>query len=209
MRASKRPWRRVSRRWWRGSIPLELGPPVGWPVKYRVSGPDLARVRSIALQVADVLGTTAGVRNVNFDWVEPARVMRISVDQDQARELGLSSAAVATVLNAVVTGTTVTQVRDSIYLIDVVARAEGSQRTSIELLRSLQIPLPGGRVVPLRQIASFDYTQEYPIVWRRNRVPTLTVQADVVSGMLPATAVNSVQPRMTSSRRPCRAATVS
>ena len=176
--------------------PLELGPPVGWPVKYRVSGPDLARVRSIALQVADVLGTTAGVRNVNFDWVEPARVMRISVDQDQARELGLSSAAVATVLNAVVTGTTVTQVRDSIYLVDVVARAEGSQRTSIKSLRSLQIPLPGGRVVPLRQIASFDYTQEYPIVWRRNRVPTLTVQADVVSGMLPATAVNSVQPRI-------------
>ena len=101
--------------------PLELGPPVGWPVKYRVSGPDLARVRSIALQVADLLGTTAGVRNVNFDWVEPARVMRIHIDQDQARQLGLSSAAVATALNAVVTGTTVTQVRDSIYLIDVVA----------------------------------------------------------------------------------------
>ena len=176
--------------------PLELGPPVGWPVKYRVSGPDLARVRSIALQVADLLGTTAGVRNVNFDWVEPARVMRIHIDQDQARELGLSSAAVATVLNAVVTGTTVTQVRDSIYLVDVVARAEGSQRTSIESLRSLQIPLPGGRVVPLRQIASFDYTQEYPIVWRRNRVPTLTVQADVVPGVLPSTAVDAVQPRI-------------
>ena len=176
--------------------PLELGPPVGWPVKYRVSGPDLARVRSIALQVADLLGTTAGVRNVNFDWVEPARVMRIHIDQDQARQLGLSSAAVATALNAVVTGTTVTQVRDSIYLVDVVARAEGSQRTSIESLRSLQIPLPGGRVIPLRQIASFDYTQEYPIVWRRNRVPTLTVQADVVPGVLPATAVDAVQPRI-------------
>ena len=71
-----------------------------------------------------------------------------------------------------------------------------SQRTSIESLRSLQIPLPGGRVVPLRQIASFDYTQEYPIIWRRNRVPTLTVQADVVPGVLPATAVKTVQPRI-------------
>ena len=157
--------------------PLELGPPVGWPVKYRVSGPDLRRVRAIGLQVADLLGATAGVRNVNFDWVDPARVICIRVDQDQARQLGLSSQDVAVALNAVVTGITVTQVRDSIYLIDVVARAEKVQRTSLESLRSLQIPLPGGRVVPLRQIASFEYTQEYPIVWRRDRVPTLTVQA--------------------------------
>ncbi|RWC93998.1 MAG: efflux RND transporter permease subunit, partial [Mesorhizobium sp.] len=159
--------------------PLELGPPVGWPVKYRVSGPDPEQVRSIALQVADLMGSAASVRNVNFDWVEPARAMRIRVDQEQARQLGLSSAVVATALNAVVSGVTVTQVRDSIYLIDVVARAEQSQRTSVESLRSLQIPLPGGHVVPLRQIANFEYTQEYPIVWRRNRVPTLTVQADV------------------------------
>ena len=174
--------------------PLELGPPVGWPVKYRVSGPDLLRVRATALQLADQLGATTGVRNVNFDWVEPARVMRIRIDQDQARQLGLSSQDVALALNAVVTGTTVTQVRDSIYLIDVVARAEQTQRTSLESLRSLQISLSGGRVVPLRQIASFDYTDEYPIVWRRNRIPTLTVQADVVPGVLPATAVQAVQP---------------
>ena len=176
--------------------PLELGPPVGWPLKYRVSGPDLAQVRSIALQVADLVGNADSVRNVNFDWVEPERVMHLRVDQDQARQLGLSSAAVATALNAVVTGATVTQVRDSIYLIDVVARAEQSQRTSIESLRSLQIPLPGGRVVPLRQIASFEYAQEYPIVWQRNRVPTLTVQADVVPGVMPATAVKAIEPQI-------------
>ena len=174
--------------------PLELGPPVGWPVKFRVMGPDPQRARSIALQLADLLGAASGVRNVNFDWVEPARVMRIRIDQDQARQLGLSSQDIALALNGVVTGTTVTQVRDSIYLIDVVARAEQAQRTSLESLRSLQISLSNGRVVPLRQIASFDYTQEYPIVWRRNRVPTLTVQADVVPGVLPATAVQAVQP---------------
>jgi len=174
--------------------PLELGPPVGWPVKYRVSGPDLQRVRAIAMQVADLLGNTEGVRNVNFDWIEPARVMRIRVDQDQARQLGLSSQDVSLALNGIVTGGTVTQVRDSIYLIDVVARAEQTERTSLESLRSLQIPLPGGRVVPLRQIAKFEYEQEFPIVWRRDRVPTLTVQADVVHGVLPATAVQSAQP---------------
>jgi len=73
-------------------------------------------------------------------------------------------------------------------------RAEHAQRTSLESIRSLQIPLRDGNVVPLRQIASFEYSQEYPIVWRRNRVPTLTVQADVVPGLLPATAVKAVQP---------------
>jgi multidrug efflux pump subunit AcrB len=176
--------------------PLELGPPVGWPVKYRVSGPDSQRIRAIALQLADLLGKTAGVRNVNFDWVEPARVMRIRIDQDQARQLGLSSQDVALALNGVVTGSTVTQVRDSIYLIDVVARAEQAQRTSLESLRSLQISLANGRVVPLRQIASFEYEQEYPIVWRRDRVRTLTVQADVVPGVLPASAVHAAQPAL-------------
>ncbi|MGO9483909.1 MAG: efflux RND transporter permease subunit [Rhodomicrobium sp.] len=174
--------------------PLELGPPVGWPVKYRVSGPDLTRVHEIAMRVAQSLGATAGIRKVNFDWVEPARVMRVRIDQDQARQLGLSSADIALAMNSVVSGQTVTQVRDSIYLIDVMIRAEQTQRTSLESIRSLQIPLRTGQVVPLRQIASFEYTQEYPTVWRRDRVPTLTVQADVDTGLLPATATAAAQP---------------
>ncbi|MBV8578079.1 MAG: efflux RND transporter permease subunit, partial [Acetobacteraceae bacterium] len=174
--------------------PLELGPPVGWPVKYRVSGPDLSRVHAIAMQVAERLGALTGLRHINFDWSEPARSMRIQIDQDQARQLGLSSQDVALALNNVVSGSTITQVRDSIYLIDTVMRAENTQRTSLESIRSLQIPLSNGRVVPLRQIASFEDSQEYPIIWRRNRVPTLTVQADVAPGLLPATAVQTVQP---------------
>jgi multidrug efflux pump len=174
--------------------PLELGPPVGWPVKYRVSGRDLARVHEIALQVADRLGVVTGLRHINYDWAEPARVMRVRIDQDQARQLGLSSQDVSLALNGVVSGTTITQVRNSIYLINVDMRAEHTQRTSLESIRSLQIPLRDGNVVPLRQIASFEYSQEYPIVWRRDRVPTLTVQADVVPGLLPATAVKAVQP---------------
>jgi multidrug efflux pump subunit AcrB len=146
------------------------------------------------MQVAQLLGAATGIRNVNFDWVEPARSMRIRIDQDQARQLGLSSQNIALALNAVVSGGTITQVRDSIYLIDVVMRSEQTQRTSLESIRSLQIPLQSGKTVPLRQFASFDYTQEYPTVWRRDRVPTLTVQADVVPGLLPATAVQAVQP---------------
>jgi len=174
--------------------PLELGPPVGWPVKYRVSGPNLVRVHEIALKVADQLGAVSGIRHINFDWAEPARVMRVRIDQDQARQLGLSSQDVSLALNGIVSGTTITQVRNSIYLINVDMRAEHAQRTSLESIRSLQIPLRDGNVVPLRQIASFEYSQENPIVWRRDRVPTLTVQADVVPGLLPATAVKAVQP---------------
>jgi len=174
--------------------PLELGPPVGWPVKYRVSGPNLARVHETALQIAERLEAVPGIRHINFDWAEPARVMRVRIDQDQARQLGLSSQDVSLALNGIVSGTTITQVRNSIYLINVDMRAEHAQRTSLESIRSLQIPLRDGNVVPLRQIASFEYSQEYPIVWRRDRVPTLTVQADVVPGLLPATAVKAVQP---------------
>ena len=99
--------------------PLELGPPVGWPVQYRVSGPDFDRVRGIALKLAQIIATNPKAEKVNFDWIEPARQVRIRVDQDEARLLGLSSHALAGVLNTVISGTPVTQVRDDIYLVDV------------------------------------------------------------------------------------------
>ncbi len=173
---------------------LGLGPPVGWPVQHRVSGPDLNQVRDIAMQLAGVMANNSGLRKVNFDWMEPARMVRIRVDQDQARLLGLSSQAVATVLNSVVSGTPVTQVRDGIYLVDVVTRATDEQRVSLATLSTLQVPLLNGRTVPLSQFATFDFQQEYPLIWRRDRVPTLTVQADVVPGGLPETAVAALAP---------------
>ncbi|MBV8416194.1 MAG: efflux RND transporter permease subunit, partial [Verrucomicrobia bacterium] len=173
---------------------LGLGPPVSWPVQYRVSGPDLSEVRDIAMQLAGIMATNSGIRKVNFDWMEPARMVRIRVDQDQARLLGLSSQAIATVLNSVVSGTPVTQVRDGIYLVDVITRATDEQRVSLSTLRTLQVPLPTGRTVPLSQLATFDFEQEYPLLWRRNRVPTLTVQADVIPGGLPETAVSQLAP---------------
>jgi len=176
--------------------PLELGPPVGWPVQYRVQGPDIAQVRSIALRVAQVLGGNGQVKDVNFDWIEPSRKVRISIDQDQARLLGLSSRALAEVLNAVMTGTPITQVRDNIYLVDVIARAQDEQRISLSTLQGLQLPLPNGRTVPMSQVASFDFVQEYPLVWRRQRVPTLTVQADVASGTTPEAAVQALAPEI-------------
>jgi len=174
--------------------PLELGPPVGWPVQYRVSGPDLAKVREIAIELAGVVAKSPDVKNANFDWIEPAREVRIQIDQDQARLLGLSSEILASVLNAVISGISISQVRDDIYLVDVVVRSTDEERASLATLRQLPIPLPNGRTVPLSQFATFDYDQAAPVVWRRDRVPTLTVQADVASGVLPEAVVTSLAP---------------
>jgi multidrug efflux pump len=174
--------------------PLELGPPVGWPVQYRVRGPEVAQVREIALKLAQIVATNPQAEHVNFDWIEPTRQVRIRVDQDEARLLGLSSQAVASVLNTVITGMPITQVRDDIYLVDVVVRATDEQRASLGTLRALQVPLPNGRTVALGQFATFEYVQDYPLVWRRDRVPTLTVQADVPPGTLPETVTTALSP---------------
>jgi multidrug efflux pump len=173
---------------------LELGPPVGWPIQYRVSGPEISQVREIALKLAQVMAKDPQVVHVNYDWFEPARQVRIQIDQNEARLLGLSSQALASVLNTVITGSPITQVRDDIYLIDVIARATDEERVSLDTLRSIQVPLANGRTVPLTQFASFAYDQEQPLIWRRDRVPTLTVQADVKTGVLPATVVDALGP---------------
>ena len=176
--------------------PLELGPPVGWPLQYRVSGPEPDQVRGIAFKVAEAIGSTPGARNVNYNWMEPARTVRIRVDQDEARLLGLSSQDLAQALNTVVSGVTATQVRSGIYLVDVLVRASADQRMSLATIRTLQVPLPNGRTVPLGQIASVEYGQEYPIVWRRDRRPTVTVQADLAPGTQAATVVQEVEPKI-------------
>jgi multidrug efflux pump subunit AcrB len=176
--------------------PLELGPPVGWPLQYRVSGREAEQVRTIASRVAELLGSAPGAANVNYNWMEPGRTIRIRVDQDQARLLDLSSQDLALAVNAVVSGVTATQVRSGIWLVDVLVRASEEQRTSLSAIRTLQVPLPNGRTVPLSQIASVEYGQEYPIVWRRDRLPTVTVQADLAPGTQAATVVQSLAPQI-------------
>ena len=177
-----------------GSIqPLELGPPVGWPIQYRVRGPDKDEVTQIAQRLAQVIAANPETRRVNFDWMEPARQLRLKIDQDQARSLGVSSATIAAVLNAAIAGSTVTQVRDDIYLVDVVARAVDKERATVATLRSLEVPIPGGRTVPLSQFASLEFGEEYPLVWRRDRVPTLTVRAAIVPSTTPDTVVDALE----------------
>src|SRR5262249_6981414 len=115
---------------------------------------------------------------------------------DQARLLGLSSDTLAQAVHTVVSGVTITQVRDGIYLIDMVTRAAADERISPTTLRTLQIPLPSGHTVPLMQLASVDYGQELPLIWRRDRLPTLTVQADVGAGVQPETVVQAVSAKV-------------
>jgi multidrug efflux pump len=176
--------------------PLELGPPIGWPVQYRVSGPDVAKVRDIAYKVSALVAADPDSLTVNFDWIEPGKIVRIQVDQDQASLLGVNSEVLASAINTVLSGQTITQVRDGIYLIDVVVRARDEDRVSIATLRTLQIPLPGGGTAPLNQLASIDYGSDWPLIWRRDRQPTLTVQSDTVQGVQPATIVDSLAPKI-------------
>lgn len=176
--------------------PLELGPPVGWPIQYRISGADISKVREYSLQLGELIAKNPQAININYEWMEPARQLRIRIDQNEARLLGLSSQALANILNTVISGVSVTQVRDDIYLVDVVVRATQDQRVSIDTLRTTSIPLPGGRTVPLSQFATFEYDQEYPLVWRRDRLPTLTVHADLRPGILPDSVVSALAPEI-------------
>ncbi|MFO0701254.1 MAG: efflux RND transporter permease subunit [Nitrospira sp.] len=178
--------------------PLELGPPVGWPVQYRVSGPDPSKIREIADNVAGVMAATPELKNINFNWMEPIQKLRIQVHQDKARLVGLTSSDVAQAINLVVSGEAATQIRDHIYLIDVVVRAKETERMSLDRIRALGIPLPNGKTVPLTELASIQYEQDIPLIWRRGRLPTLTVQADVKNGLMPDTAVAHLQGPMSS-----------
>ena len=173
---------------------LELGPPVGRPVQYRVSGPDIQTVRELAQQFAGLISANPKLAAPTFDWNEPQRVLRVDVLQDKARQLGITSSDIASALNSTVGGTTITQVRDATYLINVVARSREAERGSIETLQNMQLPTGNGEAIPLAAVANFRYELEQPTVWRRDRIPTITVRAGLVGDALPATVVNELKP---------------
>jgi multidrug efflux pump subunit AcrB len=152
------------------------------------------------MKLAQALSANGNVKQVGFDWIEPARELRLRIDQDEVRRLGLSSQALSGILTTVLSGAAVTQVRDDIYLVDVVARARDDERDSPQALRDLQVAIPGGRTVALSQFVSFEYSQDYPLIWRRDRVTTLTVEADIIPGALPETVVSALDPALTALR---------
>ncbi|BAP42782.1 AcrB/AcrD/AcrF family protein [Pseudomonas sp. StFLB209] len=176
--------------------PLEMGPPVGRPLQYRISGPDIDKVRQHAIELAALLDNNSHVGEVVFDWNEPGKVLRIDINQDKARQLGLSSEDVASVMNSVVSGSTITQVRDDIYLLNVVGRAEDAERGSPETLQNLQIVTPQGTSIPLLAFATVGYELEQPLVWRRDRKPTITVKGAVRDEIQPTDLVAQLKPEI-------------
>lgn len=175
---------------------LDIGPPVGRPIQYRVSGPDIVKVREFSQQLAGIISTNMHLSDVVFDWMEPERVVKVDVLQDKARQLGVTTEDIASTLNGVVAGASITQVRDDIYLVKVIGRANASERGSIETLRNLQLPGASGQSVPLAAIASFRYELEQPTIWRRSRSPTITLKAGILDSVQPATVVDQLKPQI-------------
>ena len=162
---------------------LENGPPIGFPVQFRVTGPEIGTVREVSDKVAEILRADRDTTNVQFDWDEPAeRSVRFEVDQVKARQLNISSQDIQNYLQMSLTGFTITQFRERDKLIGVDLRAPERDRIDPSQIERLAIPSQNGVAVPLAALGHFSYGLEYGVVWERNRQPTITVQADVKNG---------------------------
>lgn len=173
---------------------LENGPPVGFPVQYRVSGPDFATLRAVSHRVAEQMRAQPALSNVHLDWEAPSKVVRLRIDQEKARLLGLSSSQIAAFLNTSLHGMPVTEFREGTETIQVRLRGAAAERTHLSLLPDLAIPVAGGRSVPLAQVVTPEYGFEDGVIWRRDRVPTVTVRATLYGTTQPAQVVSSLAP---------------
>lgn len=175
---------------------LENGPPVGYPLQYRVSGEDLNLVRKEAQQVARVISENPNTTNVHLDWGEPSKIISIQIDQDRARQMGVSSLDLANFLNASITGSAIEQYREKRELIEIRLRGDKAERVEVASLASLAVPTANGTTVPLAQIAKIEYKFEDGLIWHRNRLPTITVRADIRTNLQPATVVGELAESM-------------
>lgn len=175
---------------------LEFGPPVGFPVQFRIIGPDPDTVRGIAYRVRDIVRQSTLVRDTQLDWNERVRTLRVRVDQDKARLLGLSSADVSAALQTVMSGAPVTQIRRGEELIDVVVRSDKNERNKLESLGDINIFSRTGAVVPLSQIARIEPTFEEPVLWRWNRNMAITVRSDLADGVQGPYATENIWPSL-------------
>lgn len=175
---------------------LENGPPVGYPIQFRVTGEHIDVVRGLARQVAARVRENPHVDNVHLDWQEPSKVVWLNVDQDRARVLGVSTAELSAFLQRTFTGSSVSQYREGNELIEILLRGTERERLELSMLSSLAIPTANGRSVPLAQVATLEYGFEEGVIWHRNRLPTVTVRADVRSDLQPATLVSQIQPTL-------------
>ena len=172
---------------------LENGPPVGYPIQFRVSGEDLNTVRQRAQLVSKIVSENSNTSNVHLDWGEPSKIISLEIDQDRARQLGVSSLDLANFLNSSITGAVINQYREKRELIDIRLRGDKAERVDVGSLSSLAVPTSKGGTVPLAQIANIQYKFEDGLIWHRNRLPTITVRADIRTNLQPATVVGELK----------------
>ena len=175
---------------------LENGPPVGYPVQFRVSGDDIHALRGVAEEVARVVRANPHVQDVNFDWNEMSKTVRLEVDQDRARALGVSSFDLSNALNLLLNGLSTTQMRERDVLVDVVVRAAGDERARLSALQDISIRTASGRSVPLAQVVKLHYELEDGLIIRRNRLPTVTVRADIRGAVQAPVVTQQINPQL-------------
>jgi len=175
---------------------LENGPPVGYPIQFRVIGEHIDVARGLARQVAAKVRENPHVDNVHLDWQEPSKVVWLNIDQERARVLGVSTAELSAFLRRTFTGASVSQFREDNELIEILLRGTERERLELSMLSSLAVPTQSGRSVPLSQVATLEYGFEEGVIWHRNRLPTVTVRADVNGEIQPATLVAQIQPTL-------------
>ncbi|MHC6227013.1 efflux RND transporter permease subunit [Pseudomonas sp. X10] len=175
---------------------LENGPPVGYPVQFRVTGEHIEEVRALARQVAAKVRENPHVVNVHLDWEEPSKAVFLDIDQDRARALGVSTAHLSSFLQSSLTGSSVSQYREDNELIEILLRGTHRERSELDNLGSLAVPTDNGQSVALSQVATLEYGFEEGIIWHRNRLPTVTVRADIYGKEQPATLVKQILPTL-------------
>ncbi|MGL4263152.1 MAG: efflux RND transporter permease subunit, partial [Afipia sp.] len=180
---------------------FNFGPPVGFPVQFRVVGPDTTTVRDIAYKVREVMRANDKVVDPHLDWNEQTPYLKLAVDQDRARALGLTPQDISQSLAMLISGVQVTTLRDGIEKVGVVARAVPSERLDLGRVGDLTIYSRGGVAVPLSQIAKIEYAHEEPILWRRNRDMAITVRADIVDGVQAPDVTNAIWPKLEGIRK--------
>jgi len=179
---------------------FNFGPPVGFPVQFRVIGPDTKKVRDIAYRVREVMRANNQVVDPHLDWNEQSPYLKLVVDQDRVRALGMTPQDISKSLSMLLSGVPITTVRDGIEKVEVVARAVPAERLDLSHIGDLAIYSRNGVAVPLSQIAKVEYSHEEPILWRINRDMAITVRADVVDGVQPPDVTNAIWPELKSIR---------
>ncbi len=172
---------------------LAIGPPVGRPVQYRLSGPDIAKVRDLGRELTAIVASDDRLESIAMDWNAPARVIKVDILQDKARQLNLTARDISIALNTIYNGKGVTNLRDQTYLIDIIARGDRTTSESIDTLFNLQLSTADGGTIPLSSVADFRFETEQPVVIQRNRMPTVTVEAALATKDQPATIVKALK----------------